>query len=212
MQIIKNKPYHIQAYELIKAMILSGDLKCGEKISDVKFSQELKISRSPVREAFRILEQDNLIVHFDGGYMVNPMDPETLSNVYECRIGLESYAARLAIRNFTKDDHEILIRIIDDCQKAETEGDFMALIDLNTRFHDHIASLTKNVFIIEQLERISNIIKLSRLKELQQDNCDLSYAYKDHVEIADLLLAGDGDAVESLMRKHLSNNLSSLLV
>ena len=63
-----------------------------------------------------------------------------------------------------------------------------------------------------QIERIRNIVTLSRLKELQQESCDLSYAYKDHIQIADKLLEGDEDTVEQLMRNHLSNNMVSILV
>lgn len=212
MQIVKNKPYHIQTYELLKNMILSGKITCGEKVNEIKISQELHISRSPVREAIRILEADNLVVPTASGHIVNPMTPETVHNVYECRIGLESYAARLAIRNFTREDYDILIRSVDQCRQADGENDLAALIDLNTFFHDHIVSITKNDFIIMQIERIRNIVTLSRLKELQQESYDLSYAYNDHVQIADKLLEGDGDAVEQLMRGHLSNNMISILV
>lgn len=212
MQIIKNKPYHLQVYELLKDMILSGEIACGEKVNEIKISQKLQVSRSPVREALRILEQDDLVIPSTSGHIVNPMSPETVHNVYECRIGLESYAARLAIRNFMKNDYDVLINSVDECKKADANNDLVLLIDLNTFFHDYIVSLTKNDFIIAQVERIRNIVKLSRLKELQQGNYDLSYAYKDHIDIADKLLEGDGDTVEQLMRKHLSNNLNSLLV
>lgn len=212
MPVIKSKPYHLQTYEHLKDMILSGELTCGEKLNEIKISQQLQVSRSPIREAFRILEQDSLIVPTSSGLIVNPLTSETIHNVYECRIGLESYAARLATRHFTREDHVILIDSVEQCKKADCSNDMMQLINLNTFFHDHIASLTQNDFIIMQIERIQNIVKLSRLKELQQGTRDLSYAYKDHIDIADSLLAGDEDMVEKLMRKHLSNNMHSLLI
>lgn len=212
MPVIKSKPYHLQTYELLKGMILSGKLPCGEKLNEIKISQLLQVSRSPIREAFRILEQDALIVPTSSGLIVNPLTPETIHNVYECRIGLESYAARLATRHFTQEDHKILTESVEECKKADSDNDMIKLIDLNTFFHDYIASLTRNDFIIMQIERIQNIVKLSRLKELQQGSRDLSYAYKDHIEIADHLLSRNEDAVEALMRKHLSNNMQSLLI
>ena len=101
---------------------------------------------------------------------------------------------------------------MEKCKEADANNDLLGLIDLNTFFHDHIVSLTKNDFIIVQIERIQNIVKLSRLKEIQQGVRDLSYAYNDHLEIANLLLQGDEDGVEQYMRKHLSNNIQSLLV
>jgi len=212
MPLVKSKPYHIQTYELLKNMILSGEIACGEEINETKISQQFQISRSPIREALRILEQDSLIVSSPVGLIVNPLTAETIHNVYECRIGLESYAARLAIRNFTKKDYDVLVQSVYKCKEADAKQDLLALVDLNTFFHDTIVSLTKNDFIILQMARIQNIVKLSRLKELQQGARDLSYAYNDHLEIAEHLLARDGDGVEQLMRKHLSNNIQSLLV
>lgn len=212
MPLVKSKPYHIQTYELLKDMILSGEIVCGEKVNEMKISQQLQISRSPIREALRILEQDALIVSTPSGLFVNPMSSDTIRNVYECRIGLESYAARLAIRNFKKEDYDLLLQSVEKCKEADANNDLLGLIDLNTFFHDHIVSLTKNDFIIVQIERIQNIVKLSRLKEIQQGVRDLSYAYNDHLKIANLLLQGDEDGVEQYMRKHLSNNIQSLLV
>ena len=90
MPLVKSKPYHIQTYELLKDMILSGEIVCGEKVNEMKISQQLQISRSPIREALRILEQDALIVSTPSGLFVNPMSSDTIRNVYECRIGLES--------------------------------------------------------------------------------------------------------------------------
>ena len=211
MPIVKKTPYHIQAYELIKDMILSGEMVCGEKLNEIKLSQELQISRSPIREALRILEQDGLIIAAPSGRIVNPLDMNTILEVYECRIGIESYAARLACRNFTELDYDKLVKSVKDCRKADEEQDNLAIIDLNNYFHNHIVSLSKNSYIISEVERISNIVNLSRLKELQEVTSSLSYAYDDHLEIANKLLEHEEDAVERLMRKHIANNITSLL-
>ena len=212
MPIVKSAPYHIQAYELIKGMILSGEIKCGERINEIKLSQEMQISRSPIREAIRILEQDGLIVSTSNSHIVNPLDRNTLQDVYECRIGLESYAARLAVKNFTKEDYDKLVQSVEDCKIADRNDDLIALIDLNTFFHSYIVSLTKNEYIISEMERIRNIVTLSRIKEVQDGERDLSYAYSDHLEIAKKMLEGDEDSVEHFMRKHISNNLSKLIL
>lgn len=208
-QIIKRTPYHQQAYELLKSKILTGELACGEKINEMLLSQEMGISRSPVREAIRMLERDSLIITSGGTHVVNPLDEETLNNVYECRICLESYAARLACRCFTQEDYDTLTGFVLRCQEANPQDDWM-LIDQNTYYHDYIASLTKNDYLIELLGRIRDIVILSRIKELKCYSRDISYAYKDHIQIAQRMLAGDEDGAEQLMREHLSNNRRSL--
>ena len=212
MQIVKRLPLHQQAYELLKSKILSGAFPGGTRVNEIKLSQELGISRSPVREAIRMLEQDGLIVPSNTGHIVNPLDEKTLNDVYECRIGLESYAARLATQHFTKKDYDALVVSVEKCQNTDPHTDPQMLIDLNTYFHDHIVSLTQNAYIIAQVGRIRDIVILSRLKELTHYNRDLAYAYADHLQSAESMLAGDADAVEALMRKHLSNNRQSLMV
>ena len=210
-QIQKKEPYHLQAYELIKQQILSGKLVCGDIVNEFTLSQELGISRSPIREAVRMLESDGLIVTRRGTHLVNPLDEQTLNDVYECRIGLESYAARLASRHFTKQDFDTLLGFVEKCRKADPTVDMQLLIDESANFHNYIVSLSQNTYLIELTQRISNLVMLSRIKELRCYSRDLSYAYEDHTHIAEVLLNGTEDEVEQAMREHLRNNRNSLM-
>ncbi|MCC2253397.1 GntR family transcriptional regulator [Ruminococcus sp. CLA-AA-H200] len=210
-QIIKRVPYHLQAYELLKRQILTGKLSCGDTVNELLLSQELGISRSPVREAIRMLESDRLVVTERGTHIVNPLDEKTLNDVYECRICLESYAARLAVRHCTRKDYETLLGFVEKCRKADPVSDAQLLIDESANFHSYIVSLAQNTYLSELIERISNLVTLSRIKELKYYNRDLSYAYVDHTHIAEILLEGNEDKAEQVMREHLRNNRSSLM-
>lgn len=210
-QIIKRIPYHLQAYKLIKEQILTGKLCCGDIVNELLLSQELGISRSPVREAIRMLESDQLVITERGTHIVNPLDEKTLNDIYECRICLESYAARLAIHNFTQKDYDTLMGFVESCRKADPARDAQLIIDESSNFHNYIASLTQNTYLNELIQRISNLVTLSRIKELKYYNRDLSYAYKDHTYIAKILLEGNEDEAEAAMREHLRNNRSSLM-
>lgn len=207
-QIKKSIPYHQQVYELLKEEILTGKLHCGERISEVGLSQMLKISRSPVREAIRMLEQDGLVVSDAGDHLINPMEPQTIHDIYEFRIGVESYAARLATRHFQQKDYDFLMFCIQKCKEANAAHIPLDQVYHSTKYHDYIVSLSGNSFMIEQLGKIRNLVALSRIKEL---NHDLSYAELDHVQIANEMLAGHEDEVERLMRNHLTNNIRSIL-
>lgn len=208
-KIEKKTPYHQQAYDLIKSMILSGDLSCGDKVNELTLAQELGISRSPIREAMRMLERDNLIVTNGGTHFVNPMDEETIIDVYECRISLESYATRLATEHFTQADYDKLMDYLQKIKEARIREDKWALIYLNTYYHEHIVTLSCNRYLIELISRIRDIVILSRIKELE--NTDISYADSDHLEIAKALNAHDADLAERLMKEHLENNLKSFI-
>lgn len=207
--IIKRTPFHQQAYDLIKGRILSGSLMCGEKINELSLSQELGISRSPIREALRMLERDDLVITSGSTHIVNPMDNDTIENVYSCRICLESYATKIAAKYFTQKDYDKLIGFVNDTKEAHLTGDKKALIYLNTYYHDHIVSLTNNQYLIDMIGRIRDMIILSRIKELEQT--DISYAESDHIKIAQALLKHDSELAETLMKEHLANNLKSFL-
>lgn len=208
-KIEKKEPYHQQAYDLIKNMILSGNLSCGDKVNELALAQELGISRSPVREAVRMLERDNLIITNGGTHYVNPLDNETIIDVYECRISLESYATRLATEHFTQVDCDKLMNYLEQIKDARIQGDKWALIYLNTYYHEHIVTLSHNRYLIELVSRIRDIVILSRIKELE--NTDISYADSDHLEIIKALSAHDADLAERLMKEHLENNLRSFI-
>lgn len=95
-KVVKRTSYHQQVYNLLREDVLSGRLKSGERIRQNSLAERFGVSRSPVREAVRMLEQDEILVSSDTGLIVNPLDPVRLQQVYECRMVLESYAVRAA--------------------------------------------------------------------------------------------------------------------
>lgn len=208
MQVEKKEPYHIQAYNLIKARILSGEIACGDRINEVTLAQELGISRSPIREAVRMLESDQLVITVGSTHYINPMDEKMIKDVYACRMCLESYAARLAADSFTEEDYAQLMSFIQQTRETADTGDRHAQIYLNTYYHDYIISKCGNAFLIDLLGRIRDVVILSRVKELDSSD-GIDYAESDHIKIADALLAHDADETERLMKAHLQNNLES---
>ena len=122
-RIIKREAYHIQVYEIVKNQILSRKLPSGEKINENALAQSLGVSRSPVREALRMLEQDELVVPSSSGLIVNPLNVENMKDVYECRMVLESYAARLSAAALSAEDLQKEARFHMDAEAAESVPD-----------------------------------------------------------------------------------------
>ncbi len=86
-----------QIYEHLKARILYGEIHPGERLAQEKVAEQLQISRMPVREAFRRLEQDGLVERLpQGGVRVTPVTMETIRHVFGVRTALEAYAIELA--------------------------------------------------------------------------------------------------------------------
>ena len=92
---VKKVAYHLQVYTLLKQDILSGKIAAGMRINEYNFAKEFGVSRSPVREAVRMLERDGLLVPCSNGTMVNPLEGEAICEIYQARLVLESYACLL---------------------------------------------------------------------------------------------------------------------
>lgn len=199
--ITKSLPLYIQAYELIREQIIMGERKPGDKLIESKLSNELGISRGPIREALRMVEQDGLIVNSDNGLIVNPMSYEDLRNIWECRIANESYAARLATDNISESDIEQLREYVSQAVKARRENDFKLYVETNVVFHDYITRLCGNSYLIDIVEKLSSFVLYIRASEFikygPREGMD-----EEHMDIIEVIQSKDKDKIESIMREH----------
>lgn len=200
--VIKNVAYHLQIYEILKEKILSGELRCKEKINEFALAQEMGVSRSPVREALRMLEQDDLIVPGNNGLIVNPMEYEDVLEIYDCRIVLEPYAAGLGCENVTEDILKQLKEMVSQSLKFHEQGKIREVILCNTRFHDLIISLCSNKHLKRITERTRSLSMLARNQEFSVLNRPKEYL-AEHEEIIEALRALDRDRVEESVKKHI---------
>lgn len=93
----KRPPYYEQFYHSIKKMIFEGKFKPGERINETQLAREFGVSKSPVREAIRVLEKEGLVL-VDEKSKVVVYEPtmRDVEEIYFCRMALESFAVRLA--------------------------------------------------------------------------------------------------------------------
>lgn len=206
MNVIKAEPFHIQAYNLIKGEILSNQLACGERVSENTLAQKLNISRSPIREALRMLERDKLVVSTPAGLIVNPMPEGEVREIYECRMMLESFAARLAADRIREEDVAFLHSCIARSEEAHAHNDAAAVVDANTCFHDRIISLCGNAHLIEMNDLNRGLATMSRFREFEDYKRDSDYILQ-HKSVLDALERKDPDDAEGKMRAHIASDL-----
>jgi DNA-binding GntR family transcriptional regulator len=205
-QIQKSRLLHLQTYEILKNEILSGKLKSGERLSESRISQELGVSRSPVREALRMLEQDHLVVLTSSGLIINIMKMSDMEEVYQCRIALEPYAANLAANNLDNKDIINLKSFINKAKESHQKKEYDSLVEFNTGFHDLIVGKCGNSRLIGILERLRALTILKRRAELEfYDQRNNEYLV-EHEQILKSLAEKDGEAAEFLMKKHIEND------
>jgi DNA-binding GntR family transcriptional regulator len=205
MEVIK-KAYHIQVYEILKEQIIRGELLPGERILINKVSEQLNVSGSPVREALRILEQDELVISNSSGFAVNPMDFNDMKQLYECRMALEPFAARLATKNIGDKDLDRLKYLIKEAKKSHELEEYEQVIKYNTEFHDIIVQNCDNQKLQNMIKKTRLLIILARRAEIESFKRKKDYL-AEHDEILEALISRNGEEAERVLRRHTIHDL-----
>lgn len=205
-QVVKRASYHIQVYDILKDQILSRKLSSGEKINENALAQSLGVSRSPVREALRMLEQDELVVQSANGLIVNPLNVEDMKDVYECRMVLESYAASLGAATMTEETLARLENYVHQSMVCHRTGDMDKVVEVNTAFHNEIIASCKNTHLKNLVKRINALSILARVQEFSGYKRTPEYL-DEHAAIVEAMKQRDVDKVEMLMRNHIRGDM-----
>lgn len=152
----------LSPYELLKHAILSGELSAGQPLVETTLAAWCGVSRTPVREALRRLEQDGLVERTDHGLTVRERSPEEILDLYDTRIVLEATAAKFAADR--RNDHDVrsLRWILDRCLAVD-DSNPAGMVDLNRQFHQAVWRASHNDSLIDLLERLE--LHLARYPE-----------------------------------------------
>jgi DNA-binding GntR family transcriptional regulator len=191
---------YMQSYEYIRDQILNGDLERGTKLIEEKLAEELGVSRTPIRESIRKLEQEGLVQQ---KRVVNPTDMD-LRHYFQVRILLEAFAARSAATYMNQDDLNQLKQCIDIGRTGTTEE----IMDANKQFHDIIVNATNNPVMVDTIERMQSIIYLFRKTVVYHNR---PFLIDEHQEIYDAIVAHNGNEAERLMKEHIQADLEFCL-
>lgn len=191
---------YLTAYEYIRDKILSGELPRGTKLVEERLAEEIGVSRTPVRESIRKLEQEGLI---NQKRVVNPSSVD-LQNIFQVRILLEGFSARCAATYMSE---ETLGRL-HDCITIARSGTIEETMKANKEFHDIIVQSSNNPQMIDIIDRMSSIIYLFRKTVVYHKR---PFLIDEHQEIYDAISAHDGDRAERLMQEHLQADLDFCL-
>lgn len=200
-----------QVYDLLKKKILYHEILPGERLLEVALCESLKVSRTPVREAFRLLQQDGLVERVpQGGVQVTDLSLEDLKEVSALRTVLEVYAAELACDKITERDIEKLERLMQKTAEmiiAEQEGkviDVAEFSGLNTAFHDIICDAAQSTY----LSKILGIVRLPILRFRPvslEDKNHRTRGWEEHKSMIKMLKNRDKKGLKKLVEKHVSD-------
>lgn len=193
----------------IRNQIVSGTLKLGESLSEVRISRDLAVSRTPIREAFNRLETEGLLHTVpQRGTFVFSLEPEELVKICDVRVNLETAALRASFKNNRAD----LQKALGDCTRAMTDararGDDTAYLQADTEFHQILFDLSENRFLNDAYQTIAS--KMAALRNRLGMHPDhMKKSFREHLEMVELIGEGRIDEAEEVLIAHIGRKEGS---
>ena len=199
------------AAERLRALIIEGDLAPGAKLNERELSERLGVSRTPLREAFRMLAADGLLVQLPNrGAQVVALSAADVRGAFEVMGALEGLAGELAVARVTDADIGDLRALQGDMEAAHAGRDLPTYYRINRLIHDRLNALAGNA-VLEQTYRTLNA-RLHALRfrsNLNPAKWDLAVA--EHRAMIEALAARDGAALRDLLVEHLRAKQQAVL-
>ncbi|MBT3315193.1 MAG: GntR family transcriptional regulator [Anaerolineae bacterium] len=191
-----------KAYRQIKEQIVTTKLRPGALISEADMMSELALGRTPIREAMKQLEADNLVsITPRRGMFVTDITVTDLTQIFEVRVEIEPLAVRLAVQRISKKELAQLRYLAEEYKDADPT-DTEALLKLDSDFHALLAEAAHNKFLLKDLMQYYNLslrIWYLALNYAQPNDIDM----EAHLEILEAIEAMDVEKAEKRMRKHI---------
>ena len=197
--------------ESLRNAIKNGKLKPGERLMEVQLAEELGISRTPVREAIRKLEQEGYVIMLPRrGTYVSSVSVHDVQEIFEIRTALEKLSTGLAARRIENDELEQLQKLLTKIEGYIEKRDIDNIVKTDIEFHDLLYHVSRN-------ERLSGII--SNLKEQLARFRTLSMSYpgrleetlEEHREMVEAIASGDVEAAREAAERHMVRAEETLL-
>ncbi len=199
-KMVHHKPISEEVYLMIKNAIQSGNLKPGQRLIEQKISEQMKVSRTPVREAIKKLHHHGIVVRSAmRGFIVKKQSCVDIEEALAIRSVLEGYAARRACE---RSDNALIIALrknIDASFWALKEGDLENALDLNVRFHQLIYKSAES-FTLEKLIDIYNDYIDCCQKVAPRSENDVLSSLEIRTTMVKAMVRGDEDTVERIAR------------
>ncbi len=199
-----------QVFEKLENDIIQGVYPRGEILTELKLVDQLGVSRTPIRDALRRLEQERLIEDTGKGSRVVGITEEDLEDIMNIRQRIEGLAAYYATKNMTPEGLAELTHIVDLQDFYYDKGDAEQLRQVDEQFHDLICYLSKRTVIMDTLIPLHR--KTRRYRRISMEDWSRTVnTRKEHKAIFDAMASGDADLAESLMAKHIENAKKHML-
>ena len=193
-----------QVFDRLENDIIQGVYKKGEILTELKLVEQLGVSRTPIREALRRLEQERLIEDAGKGSRVLGITESDLLDIMTIRERIEGVAAYYATLHMTPDGLKEMTHLVDLQEFYFEKKDAERLRQVDDQFHDAICYLSKRNVIIDTVVPLMR--KTRRYRRLAMDDWDrVPKTKQEHYEIFQAIASGDAKLAEELTARHITN-------
>jgi phosphonate utilization transcriptional regulator len=194
----------------ISRLILIGEFKAGQKLTEMELATRLRVSRGPIREALRGLEEAGLVtMERNRGAFVREISVEEAASLYEVRMGLGDVAVRLLAAKITEGQIAELRGLLRQMDVALNK-DIKSYYPLNVKFHDRIVEMTGNRRLLEIHRRVMNEMHLMRQRSIFEGG-GIKVSIQEHLALLDALVSRNGDKAARAIRAHVLAGRARLL-
>lgn len=200
-----------EVFSRLEEEIISGELKVGEALTESALSKRLGVSRTPVRAALHRLSEEGLIrITPNRSAVVVGVTEGDLIDTYLIRIRLEGLASNLATERLTDEDKAALTETVELSEYYMTKQDTERLKELDGQFHNIIFRASDNRMLYKILSELHRNVRSYRKRSLDVPG-RLENSIKEHREILEAMLRGDGSEADRLTKQHIERAMENML-
>ena len=199
-----------KAYDAIKMDILERRVSAGTRLVDSKLAEKYGISRTPIRDALMRLTEEGLVENTGKGYYVYMPSADDIRELFELRLMMDLYSARVIIeqRLLLNPDNRRRIDLSCDCPDGKIQDNSFVAAD--ERFHGEMMALTGNSRLMNYYNSIRNQMRAFRSVTARSEE-RMNQAKNDHMLIYQAIVLGDLAAAEEAIRKHTRQSMADAL-
>lgn len=198
-------PLRDVVFNTLRKAILKGELAPGERLTEKKLAEKMGVSRTPIREAIRKLELEELVVMVPRkGAEVAMITEQSIRDVLEVREALEGLAVTIASHSMREEDREKLIQANKAFKIAANSKNKKEIAKIDIEFHDIIYTSTKNRKLIQIINNLREQMYRFRLEYIEQI-VDYSGLVHEHDVLVESIITKDEKRAREIVTQHIRN-------
>jgi DNA-binding GntR family transcriptional regulator len=207
---IGRRPLHEEAVDQLRTLIIQGRLAPGSRLNERLLCEQLHISRTPIREAIKLLATEGLVALLPNrGAQVAPLEPGRLAETLEVMAALEGLAGELACRNASAERIAEIRTLHEDMVAMHARGDLASYFRYNQAIHLKIVEASGNATLGNTYRQLNaNVLRARYMANLSRERWD--EAVREHEQILAALEARDIARLTRLLHDHLAHKLASV--